>query len=321
MPDRRPALGFAGLLVPVVAGFLAGAAVRPALARALDARRRGPAVLVARPSAAGCSAGLLLGLLAGPPREAPARDGSSTSAPIPVAVGLAAALEFAVAIGIGLGLESAASAAAPRGGSVRPRADRLRHVLRLVVLISGGGSNLRALLDASRRRRVPGARRRDRSRPRRRRGSPTRRSSASRASSFRSARSTRREAWGDELLDADPAVGGRPRHPVRLHAPAAAARGRRALARRCSTRIPAYLPEFPGAHAVRDALAAGATETGASVIVVDNGVDSGPIVAQRRIPVLPGDTEARPARAHQARRTRAARAGRARHRERRTPRR
>ena len=55
---------------------------------------------------------------------------------------------------------------------------------------------------------------------------------------------------------------------------------------------PAYLPEFPGAHAVRDALAAGATETGASVIVVDNGVDSGPIVAQRRIPMLPGDTEA-----------------------------
>jgi phosphoribosylglycinamide formyltransferase-1 len=56
---------------------------------------------------------------------------------------------------------------------------------------------------------------------------------------------------------------------------------------------PAYLPEFPGAHAVRDALAAGVTETGASVIVVDNGVDSGPIISQERIPVLPGDTEER----------------------------
>ena len=56
---------------------------------------------------------------------------------------------------------------------------------------------------------------------------------------------------------------------------------------------PAYLPEFPGAHGVRDALAAGVSETGASVIVVDDGVDSGPIVAQRRVPVLPGDTEAR----------------------------
>ena len=54
---------------------------------------------------------------------------------------------------------------------------------------------------------------------------------------------------------------------------------------------PAYLPEFPGAHGVRDALAAGATQTGASIIVIDDGVDSGPILAQERIPVLPGDTE------------------------------
>ena len=54
---------------------------------------------------------------------------------------------------------------------------------------------------------------------------------------------------------------------------------------------PAYLPEFPGAHGVRDALAAGVTETGASVIVVDNGVDSGPIISQERVPVFAGDTE------------------------------
>lgn len=54
---------------------------------------------------------------------------------------------------------------------------------------------------------------------------------------------------------------------------------------------PAYLPEFPGAHGVRDALAAGVTETGASVIVVDGGIDTGPIIAQERVPVLPGDTE------------------------------
>ena len=52
---------------------------------------------------------------------------------------------------------------------------------------------------------------------------------------------------------------------------------------------PAYLPEFPGAHAVRDALEAGVVQTGASVIVVDDGVDTGPIVAQERVPVLPGD--------------------------------
>jgi phosphoribosylglycinamide formyltransferase-1 len=52
---------------------------------------------------------------------------------------------------------------------------------------------------------------------------------------------------------------------------------------------PAYLPEFPGAHAVRDALASGVVQTGASVIVVDDGVDTGPVVAQERVPVLPGD--------------------------------
>ena len=54
---------------------------------------------------------------------------------------------------------------------------------------------------------------------------------------------------------------------------------------------PAYLPEFPGAHGVRDALAAGVTQTGASIIVVANGVDDGPIIVQERVPVLPDDTE------------------------------
>ena len=54
---------------------------------------------------------------------------------------------------------------------------------------------------------------------------------------------------------------------------------------------PAYLPEFPGAHGVRDALAAGVDQTGASLIVVDNSVDGGPIIAQERVPVLAGDTE------------------------------
>lgn len=54
---------------------------------------------------------------------------------------------------------------------------------------------------------------------------------------------------------------------------------------------PAYLPEFPGAHGVRDALKAGATQTGASVIVVDGGVDTGPILAQERVAVEPGDSE------------------------------
>ena len=54
---------------------------------------------------------------------------------------------------------------------------------------------------------------------------------------------------------------------------------------------PAYLPEFPGAHAVRDAIAADAAQSGASVIIVDDGVDTGPVIAQERVPVLPGDDE------------------------------
>jgi phosphoribosylglycinamide formyltransferase-1 len=56
---------------------------------------------------------------------------------------------------------------------------------------------------------------------------------------------------------------------------------------------PALLPAFPGAHAVRDALAAGVPVTGSTVHLVDAGVDTGPVLAQREVPVLPGDDEAR----------------------------
>jgi phosphoribosylglycinamide formyltransferase 1 len=53
---------------------------------------------------------------------------------------------------------------------------------------------------------------------------------------------------------------------------------------------PSLLPEFPGAHAVEEQLAAGIAESGATVHLVDDGVDSGPILAQERTPVLSGDT-------------------------------
>ncbi len=53
---------------------------------------------------------------------------------------------------------------------------------------------------------------------------------------------------------------------------------------------PSLLPEFPGAHAVEDQLAAGVAETGATVHLVDEGVDSGSILAQERVAVLDGDT-------------------------------
>lgn len=55
---------------------------------------------------------------------------------------------------------------------------------------------------------------------------------------------------------------------------------------------PALLPNFPGAHAVRDALAAGVHETGCTVHYIDNGVDSGPIIAQMKVAIKPGDDEA-----------------------------
>ena len=55
---------------------------------------------------------------------------------------------------------------------------------------------------------------------------------------------------------------------------------------------PSLLPAFPGAHAVRDALAAGVTETGATVHYVDGGVDTGPVIAQVTVAVESGDDEA-----------------------------
>ena len=54
---------------------------------------------------------------------------------------------------------------------------------------------------------------------------------------------------------------------------------------------PALLPSFPGAHGVRDALAYGVKVTGATVILVDAGVDTGPVVAQAAVPVLDSDDE------------------------------
>ncbi|MDO8143085.1 MULTISPECIES: phosphoribosylglycinamide formyltransferase [unclassified Isoptericola] len=54
---------------------------------------------------------------------------------------------------------------------------------------------------------------------------------------------------------------------------------------------PALLPSFPGAHGVRDALAYGVKMTGCTVHVVDDGVDTGPIIAQAAVPVLDDDEE------------------------------
>lgn len=160
-------------------------------------------------------------------------------------------------------------------------------MLNLVVLISGGGSNLRSLLEEAQHEGFPariiavGA---DRA-----------------AEGLQHAREfgiptftvpfdvyPDRESWGDALTERLA-----PLAPdlivlsglMRL-LPASVVS---AFAPRIVNTHPAYLPEFPGAHAVRDAMASGATQTGASVIVVDDGLDSGPILARERVRILPGD--------------------------------
>ncbi|MFJ4044542.1 phosphoribosylglycinamide formyltransferase [Microbacterium sp. NPDC089987] len=163
-------------------------------------------------------------------------------------------------------------------------------MLTLAVLISGTGSNLRALLEAASHPDFParviavGA---DRDA-----------AGLAQAEEFGIPSFTvpytayaSREEWGRELAEQLDAW--RPDLIVlsglmRLLPPAVVER----YAPNIINTHPAYLPEFPGAHGVRDALAAGATETGASIIVIDDGIDSGPILAQERVPVLPGDTEA-----------------------------
>jgi phosphoribosylglycinamide formyltransferase 1 len=98
-----------------------------------------------------------------------------------------------------------------------------------------------------------------------------------------------REAWNVALADAIAAH--RPDLVVlagfmRILAPSAVRRFR------IVNTHPALLPSFPGAHAVRDTLAAGVERTGVTVHWVDEGVDTGPVIAQLEVPVEAGDDEA-----------------------------
>ena len=63
-----------------------------------------------------------------------------------------------------------------------------------------------------------------------------------------------------------------------------------AFPRRIVNIHPSLLPAFPGLEAWKQALAAGVPETGCTVHYVDAGMDTGEIIAQRAVPVLPGDT-------------------------------
>ena len=53
---------------------------------------------------------------------------------------------------------------------------------------------------------------------------------------------------------------------------------------------PSLLPKYPGVHAIRDAFEAKEKETGVTIHFVDEGVDTGPIILQRRVPIRRGDT-------------------------------
>lgn len=161
------------------------------------------------------------------------------------------------------------------------------HVLRLVVLVSGSGTNFADLLERTRAGRVPaeiiavGA-------DRECAGLDIAR--AARIPTFVEPFTAPREAWSDRIADRIAAF-----EPdvvvlsgfMRLLSARAVARFEPAIL----NTHPAYLPEFPGAHGVRDAIAAGVAQTGASVIIVDSGVDTGPVLAQQRVPVLPDDTQ------------------------------
>lgn len=164
------------------------------------------------------------------------------------------------------------------------------HPLRVVVLVSGTGTNLQALLDACRdegfgarivavgadRPDTPAAERADRA------GVPT---FVVRLRDFAD-----RNQWDRALTDAVAS------HDPQLVVLAGFMKlvGPQFLARfggRVINTHPALSPSFPGVHGPRDALAYGVKVSGCTIFVVDDGVDTGPIVAQATVPVLDDDDE------------------------------
>jgi phosphoribosylglycinamide formyltransferase 1 len=164
-------------------------------------------------------------------------------------------------------------------------------VARLVVLVSGEGTNLQALIDACRdpgygaqvvavgadRDQINGLTRAEKQ------GLPV--------FTVRLADYSSRPAWDQALAEACAAYA--PDLVVLagfmklVGQPFLAAFGGR-----CVNTHPALLPSFPGTHGVRDALAHGVKVTGCTVLIVDDGVDAGPIVAQASVPVADDDDEA-----------------------------
>jgi phosphoribosylglycinamide formyltransferase-1 len=162
---------------------------------------------------------------------------------------------------------------------------------RLAVLLSGRGSNFEAIADAARNGTipnaeivavisdVPGARGLERARQR---GLPA--FAVDRG--LHGSRRDHEEAVMRVLDQARPDLVCLAGY-MRLLSPAFVARYRG----RILNIHPALLPKFPGLDAQRRALEAGEKESGCTVHFVDEGTDTGPILLQRRVPVLAGDTE------------------------------
>lgn len=159
----------------------------------------------------------------------------------------------------------------------------------VVVLISGNGSNLRALLTAAASPLYPAKVVAV--------GSDQAASGLEHAEEFgvptfvvENGRFDTREAWAEVLLS-----------NIEFHKPDLVvlagfmkllpANIVNALKPRMINLHPSLLPDFPGAHAVADALAAGTEVTGATIHIVDEGVDTGEILTQASIPVSPGISE------------------------------
>jgi phosphoribosylglycinamide formyltransferase-1 len=162
--------------------------------------------------------------------------------------------------------------------------------LKLGVLVSGNGSNLQAIIDAIQARQLaasvelvvsnqPTAHALTRAREA---GVPTRsiphRDFATREQFDRTVVSALKEAGAEWIVLAG---------FMRLLTPYFLAQ----FPNRVLNIHPSLLPAFPGVDAIGQALRAGVHETGCTVHLVDQGLDSGPILAQAAVPVLKGDTE------------------------------
>ena len=162
-------------------------------------------------------------------------------------------------------------------------------MLSVVVLISGSGSNLRALLEATKNPLFPARVLAV--------GSDKPASGLEHADLFgvptfvlEEKHFSNREAWAEKLAENISHL-----NPDLLVLAGFMKVLPRSFVSKFSPRIinihPALLPSYPGAHAVRDALADGAKQTGATIHIVDEGIDTGPVLAQQALTIYPSDDE------------------------------